>query len=99
VPQPAHLEWIEPARHAGHPFYARVNADGTNWAALALRVDPDLISPDAALRTLRTIVRGIQRASTDPDSTLGSLFEADTEPLPEDLFPREYAEHPPYASV
>jgi hypothetical protein len=97
-PRPARLDWIEPARHAGHPFYARVNADGTNWAALALRVDPDLIPPEEAVRALRTIAQGIQRASTDPDSTLGSLLEADTEPLPQDLFPPEYAQDPQYAA-
>jgi hypothetical protein len=93
-PQPAQFAWIEPARHAGHPFYARVNADGTSWAALALRVDPDLIPPAAAVRALRTIVLGIHRAVTDSDSTIGALADADAEPLPEDLFPREFAENP-----
>jgi hypothetical protein len=95
-PHPAQLIWMPPARQAGHPFYARVNADGDNWAALALRVDPDLISPDATLRALRMIVRGIQLALTAPDTTLGALAAADTdaEPLPEALFPPEFAEHP-----
>ena len=94
--QSAQLAWIEPARHAGHPFYARVNADSADWAALALRVDPDLIPADEVLRALRTIVRGIHRAVTDPDSTLGSLAAAETsadpEPLPAGLFPPDHAE-------
>lgn len=87
--QPARFSWIEPARHAGHPFYARVNADGTRWAALGLRVDPDLVPPEEAVRALRTIVRGIHRAVTEPDSTLGELADAETaaRPLPEELFP------------
>lgn len=97
-PQPAHFSWAEPARHAGHPFYARVNADGTHWAALALRVDPDLIPPPTAVHALRTIVRGIHRATTAPTTTLADLA-ADAEPLPEDLFPGELAQHPQPAPV
>jgi hypothetical protein len=91
--QPAQFTWVEPARHAGHPFYARVNADGTRWAALALRVDPDLIPPAAAVAALRTIVRGIHHAVTEPQTTLGRLADDAAEPLPEELFPREVAEH------
>ncbi len=98
-PRPAQFAWVEPARHAGHPFYARVNADGTNWAALALRVDPDLVSPAAAVRALRTIVRGIHLAVTAPDTTLAELAAADAESLPEDLFPPEFAPHPEPAPV
>jgi hypothetical protein len=91
-PQPAQLTWMEPARQAGHPFYARVSADGSNWVALALRVDPDLIPPETTLRALRMIVRGIHRSITAPDTTLAALSAADAEPLPADLFPPEYAQ-------
>ncbi|WP_406492310.1 condensation domain-containing protein [Streptomyces sp. NBC_00846] len=69
------LEWSSPPRHAGHPFYLRVNSDGARYMEMTMRVDPDLISPQAVSRLLRTVVVGVRRLLVEPDTTLGALTD------------------------
>jgi Condensation domain len=89
----ADLAWTEPARHAGHPFYVRVNAHETT--EITLRADPDLVPAEEVVRVLRTTALGVLRAATDPETTLGALADS-TAPhdLPPALFPREFPPGP-----
>ncbi|MEU6171980.1 condensation domain-containing protein [Streptantibioticus parmotrematis] len=77
---PATFAWTPPPRHAGHPFYVRVNGDGDTSTEITLRADPDLLPAEAVVTALRTMVLGVRRAVTAPDSTLGELADATDDP-------------------
>ncbi|MGW2182852.1 condensation domain-containing protein [Streptomyces sp. NPDC001732] len=90
------LEWSPPPRHAGHPFYLRVNSDGAQYMEMTMRVNPDLIAPQAVSGLLRTVVVGVKRLLVEPDTGLGALLgDAAGERLGPDLFPVVPAPCPP----
>jgi hypothetical protein len=92
----ATLDWSPPARNAGHPFYLRVNGDGSRWAELTLRVDPARVPQAAVPELLRTIAAGARRLLHAPDATVGALLDgAARDPLPADVFPLAPATAPP----
>ncbi|PWI44836.1 condensation domain-containing protein [Streptomyces sp. ICBB 8177] len=82
TPPPAAFAWTPPPRHAGHPFYVRVNGDGDTSVEITLRADPDLLPAGAVVTALRTMVLGVRRAATSPDSTLGELSDVADLPSP-----------------
>lgn len=89
VPDAA-LEWSAPPRNAGHPFYLRVNGDGTRQVELTLRTDPELLAPGAVPALLRTVAAGARRLLAEPESTLGHLADtAGRDVLAADVFPPE----------
>ncbi|MCP3759098.1 condensation domain-containing protein [Streptomyces sp. TBY4] len=89
----ATLRWSPPARHAGHPFYIRINA--RDRMEIELRTDPDLIPPTTATQILRTLTLTIHRSLTTPTSPLSSLTPHPPTDLPPTLFPKTHPEEPP----
>lgn len=91
---PAELSWPPPQRqNSGAPFYLRVVE--TDAMEINVRVDPDIVPVDSAVRMLRAVTLGVHRAVVEPDTPIGALYDgADAAALPTSVFPREYPPPP-----
>lgn len=82
---PAELVWTPLARQYGQPVDVRVSVENGR-TSVALRVDPVAIPADAVTDILRGVALGVQLAATDPQCTIGDLWNCRTAPVPS-LFP------------
>ena len=57
--------------------------------SVALRVDPEVIPAEALTAILRDIALGVQRAVSEPTSSLKDLWSAGTAGPQSTLFPRD----------
>jgi hypothetical protein len=84
---PAELAWTPLVRTYGQPFDVRVTARGGR-TSVTLRVDPEVIPAEALTAILRDIALGVQRAVSEPTSSLKDLWTAATGPHPA-LYPQD----------
>lgn len=85
---PAELVWTPLARQHGQPFDVRVTLRAGR-TSVALRADPRLLSASALSGMLRVLSLGVERAATEPASTLAELWNHRDNPLPGVLFPAD----------
>ena len=85
---PAELVWTPLARQHGQPFDVRVSVR-EGRTSVALRTDPQLVPAGALTGMLRMLSLGVERAATDPASTVADLWKHHAEPLPVALFPAD----------
>jgi len=85
---PAELAWTPLARQYGQPFDVRVTARGGR-TSVALRVDPEVIPAEALTAILRDIALGVQRAVSEPTSSLKDLWNAGGAGPHRTLFPKD----------
>lgn len=85
---PAELIWTPVARQHGQPFDVRVTLRAGR-TSVALRTDPHVIPANALTGMLRMLSLGVERAATNPSSTLQDLWSCRDAAVSASLFPAD----------